>query len=463
MFITQPKIFVSSTIVDLPNERKAAFKAVEKAGGFPLMSEYTMEAQSTDSLTACLSKVLESDIYVLILGGRYGWRPEEKESITELEYNTARNKNIPIIVINTTYPKEQLQKDFEKKVEPNYFRKTVSDAFELESELEKALKTEIDKKQNQYFNRTEPVYSNLVKIQFPDTLYIADLDIDKKSVKNYNRERKRPFFKPSLHDYAVSALYMNDISFPHDWIVWNGKLITFHDLQDDSIGLTKIIDRGTAEPFSCEEFYERSSEQLSQFKYLLKKCLETKLHKLKIKWIKDERLFAFLPLLKDNLGRWQPRSIEWTKTKKKATRKVVEIKMDLKNKDNVFNMRCLAFRTGFDYFDNDWYLSIKPEWIFLWSDLSVCDLAYKNIQWLKKTERNMHVFNHYNFILRYLQPSQMESMFNEYKEYPFLKIKNIETFEFAPIVPDDIWNNLEQVSAQKKLKDNSGNVDLFGI
>ncbi len=463
MFITQPKIFISSTIMDLPNERKAAYRAVEKAGGFPLMSEFTMEAQSTDSLTACLSKVLESDIYVLILGARYGWQPEGNESITELEYDTARGKNIPVIVINTTYPKEQLQKVFEQKVEPNYFRKTVNDAFELESELEKALKTEIDKKQNEYFNRTEPVYSNLVKIQFPKKLYIADLDIDKKVVKSYNKERKRRFYKPSLHDYAVSALYMNDISFPHDWIVWKGKIITFHDLQDDSIGLTKIIDRGTAEPFDCDEFYEISEEQMSQFKYLLKKCLESKLYKLKIKWFKDEKLFAFLPIKKDNLDRWQPRSIEWTKTKKKATRKAVEIKRDLKNKEEVFNMRCLAFRTGFENFDNDWYLSIKPEWIFLWNDLTVCDLAYKNIQWLKKTERNMHVFNHFNFILRYLQPSQMESMFNEYQEYPFIKIENIQKFDFAPIVPDDVWNNLEQVNSQKKLQDRSGNVDLFEI
>ena len=311
--------------------------------------------------------------------------PEGNESITELEFQTAREKNIPIIVINTTYPKEQLQKDFEKKVEPNYFRKTVTDAFELESELEKALKVEIGNKQNEYFNRTEPVYSNLVKIQFPNKLYIADVDIDKKSVKNYNKERKRPFFKPSLHDYAVSSLYMNNISFPRDWIVWNGKIITFHNLQDDSVGLTKIIDKGTAEPFACDEFYDTSTEQLSQFKYLLKKCLETKLHKLKIKWMKDEKLFAFLPIQTDNMDRWQPRSIEWTKTKKKATRKVVEIKRNLKNKEEVFNMKCLAFRTGFENFDNDWYLSIKPEWIFLWSDLSVCHLAYKNIQWLKKT------------------------------------------------------------------------------
>lgn len=86
MFITQPKIFISSTVFDLANERTAAYNAVNKVGGFPVMSEKTMEAQSTDSLTACLSKVMESDIYVLILGSRYGWQPEGKESITELEY-----------------------------------------------------------------------------------------------------------------------------------------------------------------------------------------------------------------------------------------------------------------------------------------------------------------------------------------------------------------------------------------
>ena len=463
MFITQPKIFISSTVFDLNNERTAAYNAVNKVGGFPVMSEKTMEAQSTDSLTACLSKVLESDIYVLILGGRYGWQPEGKESITEMEYQTARSKNIPVLVINTAYPKEPLQKEFEGRVEPNYFRKTVNDAFELEKELEQALKTEIDKKQNEYFNKTEPVYSNLVKIQFPSHIHIADLDIDKKAVKLYNKERKRPFYKPSLHDYAVSALYMQDISFPHDWLVWNGKIITFHNLQDDSIGLTKIIDSGTAECFSCDEFYDTSADHLSQFKYLLKKCLEAKFHKLKIKWFKEEKLFAFLPFQKDELGRWQPRSIEWTKIAKRATRKVVDINRNLKNKEEVFNMRCLAFRTGFEKFENEWYLSLKPEWIFLWSDFRVCHLAFKNIQWLKKTERNMHVFNHFNFILRYLQPSQMESLFTEYKDYPFIKLEQIEKFDFAPIVPDTVWNSLETIGTQKKLTDEDGNVDLFGL
>jgi hypothetical protein len=463
MFITQPKIFISSTIVDLPNERKAALKAVEKAGGFPLMSEFTIEAQSTDSLTACLEKVRESDLYVLILGGRYGWQPDNKESITELEYQTALACKIPILVFNTPYTKEQLQKEFEKKVEASYFRKTVKDAFELQEEMEKSIKAEIEKRQNEFFTKKEPVYSNLVKIQFPSLLYIADLDINKKAVKQYNKERKRYFKKPMLHDYAVSALYMQDISFPHDWLVWDGKIITFHDLQDDSVGLTKIIDRGTAEAFACDEFYDTSPDHLSQFKYLLRKCLEAKLHKLKIKWFKDEKLFAFLPIQKDDLDGWQPRSIEWTKSKKSATRKVVDIKRDLKDKTKVFNMRCLSFRIGFENFQGHWHLSIKPEWIFLWSDLRVCSSAYKNIQWLKKNERNMHVFNHYNFILRYLQPSQMESLFHEYKDYPFLKLEQIETFDFAPIVPDNTWVNLEEQGGQKKLFDKDGNVDLFGL
>lgn len=427
------------------------------------MSEKTMEAQSTDSLTACLSKVMESDIYVLILGSRYGWQPYGKESITELEYQTARSKDIPVLVINTTYPKEALQKDFEGRVEPNYFRKTVIDAFELERELEHALKTEIDRKQNEYFNRTEAVYSNLVKIHFPSHLYIADLDIDKSAVNQYNKERKRSFFKASLHDYAVSALHMLGITFPHDWLIWDGKIITFHNLQDDSVGLTKIIDRGTAEPFACDEFCITSTDHLSQFKYLLRKCLEAKLHKLKIKWIRDAKLFVFLPIQKDDLGRWQPRSIEWTKTSKRATRKVVEVKRNLKNKEEVFNLRCLAFRTGFENFDSDWYISIKPEWIFLWSDLRVCEYAFKNIQWLKKTERNMHVFNHFNFILRYLQPSKMESLFTEYKDYPFIRLEKIEKFDFAPIVPDTVWNSLEAIGTQKRLKDVDGDVHLFGL
>src|ERR1041385_4533483 len=98
------------------------------------MAEFTMAAVSKDSLSACLDNVRSSDIYVLVLGGKFGWQPDGKESITELEYNAAIQSKLPIIVFNTTYKKEDLQKAFEGKVESKYFRKTVTDAFELRSE-----------------------------------------------------------------------------------------------------------------------------------------------------------------------------------------------------------------------------------------------------------------------------------------------------------------------------------------
>jgi hypothetical protein len=54
-------------------------------------------------------------------------------------------------------------------------------------------------------------------------------------------------------------------------------------------------------------------------------------------------------------------------------------------------------------------------------------------------------------------------MFEEYRNYPFLNIGQIEKFDFAPIVPDNIWVNLEEQGTEKKLNDENGNVDLFGL
>ncbi|GHT28305.1 hypothetical protein FACS189432_06060 [Bacteroidia bacterium] len=301
--ITQPKIFISSTVNDMPSERQAAYNAVTKVGAFPVMCEFTMTAQNADSVTACLSMVGESDIYVLILGGKYGWQPYGKESITELEYQTAIERKLPIFIFNTTYAKDDLQKQFETSVNKTFW-KAVKDAFELETEIEKSLKEEIEKKQNEYFNHKELIYSNLVKIQFPQNLFMAKLNFDKKEVAQYIKDQNRYKRKPTLYDYVVAAIHMNNISFPRNWVLQEDYIMTFHNLQDYSCPLSKIIDIGTAERFSCEEIYNASQDSMSVFKYLLKSCLETKLHKMGIKWIKEEGLFAFIPNQKDNEDRW---------------------------------------------------------------------------------------------------------------------------------------------------------------
>lgn len=53
----KPNIFISSTVKDLPNEREAAKRAVEKLQVVPVMSEFTMNAVNKPSVKACVDEV----------------------------------------------------------------------------------------------------------------------------------------------------------------------------------------------------------------------------------------------------------------------------------------------------------------------------------------------------------------------------------------------------------------------
>jgi hypothetical protein len=72
-----------------------------------------------------LVDVKESNIYILILGGDYGWQPSGSLSITELEYKTAQENNIPTLVFNLTFPKEKITGRIFTSVGATYFWKQV--------------------------------------------------------------------------------------------------------------------------------------------------------------------------------------------------------------------------------------------------------------------------------------------------------------------------------------------------
>jgi hypothetical protein len=132
MIPPKPVIFISSTILDLASERKAALDAVTKMKCVPRMSEYTFEAVSKGSVTACIDEVKSSDFYILIVGNRYGYELPNGISITEFEFDTAFKERKPIFVFNMECEKELKQGAFEKKVGSLFFYKTVKDAQQIE-------------------------------------------------------------------------------------------------------------------------------------------------------------------------------------------------------------------------------------------------------------------------------------------------------------------------------------------
>ena len=93
------QIFISSTFLDLKNERQAAVEAILRSGHFPAgMELFTSGDKSQWEIIQ--RWITESDIYLLILGGRYGSiEPTSGLSYTELEYDFAVSQGKPFFAV----------------------------------------------------------------------------------------------------------------------------------------------------------------------------------------------------------------------------------------------------------------------------------------------------------------------------------------------------------------------------
>lgn len=93
------QVFVSSTYTDLIEERQAAVHAILDAGHIPAGMEL-FKAGDKSQLETIYKWIDESDVYMLILGGRYGSiESKSGKSYTQLEYEYALKKDIPVFAV----------------------------------------------------------------------------------------------------------------------------------------------------------------------------------------------------------------------------------------------------------------------------------------------------------------------------------------------------------------------------
>ena len=103
------QVFISSTYIDLIDERQSAVQAVLDSGHIPAGMEL-FKAGNETQLDTIYKWIDNSDVYMLILGGRYGSVDEKSQkSYTRLEYEYAISKGIPIfsVVLTDNFLKEK--------------------------------------------------------------------------------------------------------------------------------------------------------------------------------------------------------------------------------------------------------------------------------------------------------------------------------------------------------------------
>jgi hypothetical protein len=124
------KVYVSSTIVDLKQERQAVVDWL-RAARHQAVDSYLPDSDTVRD--SCLDDVGTCDLYVLILGHRYGFQPPDKNpagvSITQLEFRRAGECGMPrIALVRTSIPDVRLSEfdDPEKAALVRAFREEVA-------------------------------------------------------------------------------------------------------------------------------------------------------------------------------------------------------------------------------------------------------------------------------------------------------------------------------------------------
>ncbi len=167
-------VMISSTSKDLPDHRKQAVDAVLRS----LMSTWTMEhltATLGDAISVSLELVDKSEIYIGIIGMRYGYIPDDparnpqRLSVTELEYRRALERGIPVLLY-LMHPDHPVPPP--KAGEPDTFTEQSAEG----SDKLKALKAEMEQKHVVgYFRSPEELRALIIQsLHDPDVIKAAE-------------------------------------------------------------------------------------------------------------------------------------------------------------------------------------------------------------------------------------------------------------------------------------------------
>lgn len=128
------RVFISSIQSGFKDVREAVRAATESLGMLPIMAEGT-GASPDPSKRTLLDRVAEADVFLLLIGPRYGQRGASGFSPTEDEFNEARRLTKPILVLIQEGERDAEQEEFIQRVrgtwEEGHFAPTFRDASDV--------------------------------------------------------------------------------------------------------------------------------------------------------------------------------------------------------------------------------------------------------------------------------------------------------------------------------------------
>lgn len=283
----------------------------------------------------------------------------------------------------------------------------------------------------------EPVYTNLLSIAFPSQMFTGKLQIDKEAatdrlndwLESKGEKRRKKFkidtlIKEELRHYKI---------YKRDFLIHEGWILTFKNLNDPSEWLRKIIEEATIESRECFDFYSRNLSQLNVFKDLLRRTMNQMAHTKEMEWSHDAKALRFK---KDNE---HPRTVQKRWKGIKESTKTVVFEVLNKKLGHIICFRHLAFKCQFDWIDGDWFAIINPTWSFTnpyTSRTSRYEPYY--MSGLKRMENNQAVYYFFRFFAYYLA---YQDLFTP--TYEYIQVKAVSPLLLTPSLNDKQWRPIK--------------------
>lgn len=113
------RFYISSTFIDLKEERKAVMEVISSLNQIPIAYEF-FPASNESPFNKAKNFIDSSDYIIMIIGTKYGTPDTEGVSYVEAEYNYAISKNKPVLPfiyhVEDAIPMQKNMRDFQKRI-----------------------------------------------------------------------------------------------------------------------------------------------------------------------------------------------------------------------------------------------------------------------------------------------------------------------------------------------------------
>ncbi len=288
---------------------------------------------------------------------------------------------------------------------------------------------------------------NLLPITFPSRLYLGEVIPEARPRSRSRHRNPRHLARKYLSD--------NRLTFSSDWSIYDGQVITFHDLRQRDLPLSRLVDPGTVTDFATEEYHSVDNNYRHAFKHLLRLCMQQMLYRRGVFWQHKVGLFCFGPPDDGRMKRYE----SWG-DKKTATRLVFKRVPKRDAPEEIYHCKHFAFRATFHVLSSTWYVSIRPEWFFSYNGYHRWFHGAERVDYLKRREKNQTVFNHVKFLAHFLGGGTHPDLFRTLPTYPFLTFGPLASVAGLPQLDDNLWRSAEVGPIHATLVDPKGVIPL---